>query len=230
MLTQFIEDGIIYEKNMFNELVVLGLVKGYSPKEITIPPNVHNQVVSEIAGDAFRHAQVEVVNIPFTIRVIRSGAFSFCTNLKSVTIPFAWFESEKDTLCIEPYSFIDCWNLKSFTGNRAISVQTRAFQNCYELSSLEGLRIQRLEKESFFDCASLHEAVFCSSVIMPSQCLNGWALNKATFLGDAVMHIDVVQVCKNRNIKIVCDEKSNLPNLAYEGLLIECYGIKDNYD
>lgn len=68
--------------------------------------------------------------IPDEITIISDSAFSYCRNLKSITIPAS-------VTSIESYAFYKCSSLTSVTiGNGVTSIGDNAFVNCSSLTSI----------------------------------------------------------------------------------------------
>lgn len=71
-----------------------GVLEGFSQtgknlKEVIIPSQVGESVISEIAAGAFKNCTaLESVRIPASVEKMGFGAFEGCTSLKSVTLPF----------------------------------------------------------------------------------------------------------------------------------------------
>ncbi|MBR1457665.1 MAG: leucine-rich repeat protein [Oscillospiraceae bacterium] len=114
---------------------------------------------AEIPGDAFEYADyLETITLPETVKIIRFGAFSGCSNLARVVLP-AGVET------VEGYTFYDCTKLISAGPSGSgcsieypwtTEIPDSAFgdANCLKRVVLPQ-SITRIGQEAFEDCTSL---------------------------------------------------------------------------
>jgi len=88
--------------------------------------------VTSIGNNAFCESSIHSVTFPeSSLKTIGVGAFQYCVNLKSVTIP-------DGVTHIIGYSFYDCKEMTSFTiGKGVISIGPYVFSGCFSLPAIE---------------------------------------------------------------------------------------------
>ena len=106
-------------------------------------------------GDGIRlftseYDEISELIIPDDVSVIRSSAFTYFSNLTSVTIG-------NRVTKIGDYAFSHCENLASVTiGNSVKSIGEGSFYRCYGLTSVTiGDSVESIGKDAFYDCHSL---------------------------------------------------------------------------
>ena len=115
-----------------SEFTVAGstLIKYNGPGgEVTVPEGI-----TELGEYAFTHTNVTKVNLPNTLKVIRSYCFSDCPVLEEITLPASLTELEK-------YTDIDgttVWQAQVFCRNpRLTAINVEKGNNCY--TSIDGV-------------------------------------------------------------------------------------------
>ena len=91
----FLIAGAAAEETTGNEFTVLGdvLIRYNGPGgEVTVPEGI-----TELGEGAFAETNITKVNLPGTLKVIRSYCFSDCMNLEEITLPASLTELEKYT-------------------------------------------------------------------------------------------------------------------------------------
>lgn len=73
---------------------------------IVVPENIDGAAVTAIGANAFHKKRMSYITLPGTVKVIRSGAFSGCQNLRKIVLPGG---VEK----IETTAFYNCLSLES---------------------------------------------------------------------------------------------------------------------
>ena len=99
------EDGTYY--------IVSGVKNSLS--EHTVPESYKGIPVTKIGADAFKNSKATSITIPDSITNIAGGAFSGCSNLESLTIPFVG-DSVKTSENTYQYPFGYIFGTNSFTG------------------------------------------------------------------------------------------------------------------
>lgn len=146
-------------------------------KEVILPTAIAGLPVISLGKNMFRsNSCVESVNIPFTVRMIKDGAFLKMSNLKKVTIP-----ENVTEICTA--AFRDCVSLKSvklpyglkkmsealFRGCSAlvevvvpeavIEFEEAVFNGCSSLRRVYMPSVQRITEGCFYGCSELEEIV-----------------------------------------------------------------------
>lgn len=94
---------------------------------VVIPSKISGYSITRIGKFAFMGSKsLESVVIPESIEFIDYGAFTACTNLKSVTM------NDSDGLSIERFAFYECPNLKSVTIPDRVAIFNWAFGYLYD--------------------------------------------------------------------------------------------------
>lgn len=124
-------------------------------KKITIPASVVidgiNYKIDGIAPGAFRKCTKLVsVKMGSNITYIGDKAFSFCTSLKTITIP----DSVKS---IRKNAFYGCKKLKTVKiGKNVTSIGDKAFSKCSALTKITiPSKVKKIGKEAFYNCKKL---------------------------------------------------------------------------
>lgn len=118
--------------------------------------NGHN--VSTIGNYAFGHADITSVQIPASVTLIDTQAFSYCEKLASVTLPAGLKR-------IGGYAFYACSSLKTVTIPAGADVGTQAFTLCAGLESVvieEG--VTQLGDQAFQNCSNLKSVTLPSTI------------------------------------------------------------------
>lgn len=149
---------------------------GIEIKTITIPAKV-----KEISESLFSSAKIENVVLHNDIIAIKDNAFSYCKNLKSISIP-------SSVQSIGDWAFSNCATLKTITIPSSVqSIGSHAFNNCSALLSVsisDGAK--SIEYNAFAGCTSL------SSINLPSGTkTDGIIFNGCTSLTSIVIGKDI---------------------------------------
>ena len=135
--------------------------------EITIPESYNGKSVTKIMSDAFKSAsKLESVTILSSIKKIEKGAFSGCSSLKDITLPFIGATAST----LEPFGYI--FGQTSYLGAQKaqqcvrISNGSLQSQTFYIPSSLEKVTVTQgvIQEYSFDECTMIKEMTFGDGV------------------------------------------------------------------
>ena len=106
-----------------------------------------------------RDDTIDSLDIGYGTKFIGDSAFSFCYNLKSITIP-------DSVISIGFSAFLECGNLKSITiPDSVISIDINAFCGCSSLTSITiPDSVTSIGHYAFYDCSSLTSITIPDSV------------------------------------------------------------------
>ena len=106
-----------------------------------------------------RDDTIDSLDIGYGTKFIGDSAFSFCYNLKSITIP-------DSVISIGFSAFLECGNLKSITiPDSVISIDISAFRGCSSLTSITiPDSVTSIGHYAFYDCSSLTSITIPDSV------------------------------------------------------------------
>ena len=164
-----------------------------SLKEITIPASVKeadgftrvgtlktaNLYCEQVASYAFYDSGLETVNFYGDLTTIGVGAFSYCPNLKEVTIP-------ETVTVIDNDAFANCTGMTKAILNNGGTIGSCAFYQCENLSELQlNGPITAIGSQAFGWCASLESITIPASVTKISDFAFFGTLKEVIFLGDA---------------------------------------------
>lgn len=145
-------------------------------KTLTIPDNIQY-----IGKNAFEESCLEKVILPRQMKVIDTGAFKNCSNLKTVIMPqkiTGYLNSKIFSDCVKlekvdfpecedvPFSmFSGCTSLKQVSLPKELSkIGESAFENCISLSSISiPEKVSQIGDSAFKGCVSL------SSIFLPKE-------------------------------------------------------------
>ena len=116
--------------------------------------------VTSIGSRAFSYCtNLESITIPNSVTSIGSQAFSDCTNLESITIP-------NSVTSIGNYAFYNCTSLESITiPDSVTSIGEDAFSGCTSLESVTiGDGVTSIDWHAFSNCTSLESITIPNSV------------------------------------------------------------------
>lgn len=141
------------------------ITKGIStlPDHLIIPAYHNRLTVNNITANVFNFEDCLIsVFIPNTISSIMTSAFSYCTNLTTVTI-------EKDSSIVSylyASIFESCYNLTSITiPPRATSIPNGTFKGCKSLTNITiPSSVKSILDNAFYGCRSLTSITIPSSV------------------------------------------------------------------
>ncbi len=192
-------------------------VKSKIQPNVVIPAFVEGVPVCTICPDAFAGCKsIESIEFPESIDAIHARAFKDCANLKTVTSYGSGFIMPAAYVNIYASAFNNCIQLVKFQSTVPIrSLESFAFKNCRVLTELDA-KIKIFEGGVFENCHEL------SKVIVDDR--GTWKPNSFAYakkLKVLVMKntVDVSQSALRaiKNKSILCTEKFNHLELAYEG-------------
>lgn len=219
-MNKFTENGIRYKEDS-GVLTVVGTTDAFSDVKLIIPSQVHGFFVNNIAPMAFASCNIEEAHIPASISRIGAMAFANCINLKTVTITTVKNYNSNTPLSIADSAFTNCLNLISFEGTeKTVCLAINAFYGCWCLKEASFV-IGTCEENAFKDCSQLETLEFDTLSVLQDNCLFDCSVKTLNFRGECMMPASVVDFIKSNNIKVVCSSKSNIVNLAYEGVNVE---------
>lgn len=180
--------------------------------DLVIPEKVtYNGVEYTVTGiwsSGFRSSSITSVVIPGTIKTIEKEAFSYCHELKTVTIAegvpvigsqmFAYCENlvsvniPKSVTEIGETAFYNCTSLSSAPMSESItSIGQSAFSGCTALSSAELPEgVISIGDSAFSDCTSLNSIVIPNSTkSVGASAFSGCTGIETAVIGDGATHI-----------------------------------------
>lgn len=180
--------------------------------DLVIPEKVtYNGVEYTVTGiwsSGFRSSSITSVVIPGTIKTIEKEAFSYCHELKTVTIAegvpvigsqmFAYCENlvsvniPKSVTEIGETAFYNCTSLSSAPMSESItSIGQSAFSGCTALSSAELPEgVISIGDSAFADCTSLNSIVIPNSTkSVGASAFSGCTGIETAVIGDGATHI-----------------------------------------
>lgn len=232
MLPKFISDGIVYQ--VFSDgLRVLGFAdKNDTRKKIYIPKDLFftekdgtptQYEVKEIIKSAFADsANLQIVVIPDTVRLIGHYAFSGCQNLKSVYTDVALVHLHSNNiLCMQRGAFQDCANLTEVKLNKTIGwLANDVFNSCHKLTTFEG-EVRDIAKGAFNGCR-LESLTLAKNSRLHEGSIEESGVKTLHLLDERLLAPQKVwRWIKKNNIRICCKPNAKLVDLAYEGFNIE---------
>ena len=130
-----------------------------SSENVAIPDNFDGFPVVSIGQNAFQKKDIVSVTIPDSVTYIGWGAFSSCSNLKSVVIG-------KSVETISESAFSYCESLEKIVIPDSVKkIKAFAFRGCENLTSVDfGNSLEEIGNEAFNSCSSLTSVVIPDSV------------------------------------------------------------------
>jgi len=131
-----------------------------SPGSIVIPATTNGYPVTSIANSAFAYRGMTNVTIPNSVIGIGSGAFEYCSSLRSVTIPNGVSNIDNST-------FYSCSSLTNVTiPNSVTNIGYTAFEYCSSLKSVTiPDRVLNVGSDAFNYCYVMTNVTVGGSVI-----------------------------------------------------------------
>jgi hypothetical protein len=171
----FIEDGIYYSILNDTDVSVRGRYYCYDEENsenpypsysgyLTVPSIVTHDgktyTVTEIGRRAFWSCQLTSLQLPNTIKTIRSEAFRRCP-LTQIPLP-------ESLVTIDDEAFTECPNLTSITiPNSVTTIDEKAFIDCYKLVSVDiGASVTSITYAAFEGCSQLTQMT-CRATVPP---------------------------------------------------------------
>jgi len=159
-------------------------------KNIIIPATHQDKPVTVIGGDAFSGFEnLESITIPASVTRINDWAFSFCTNLKSVTF------AEDSRLESIGGAFLECTSLESITIPASVKfIYGYTFSGCTNLTSVifaGGSKLETVGDGVFAECISLKSIIIPAGVSTIGNCSfrNCFSLKSVIFAEGSLLEI-----------------------------------------
>ena len=170
-----------------DEGVVTGLTEaGQTAAVIEITPTVGGVPVTSIGDNAFSYCEdLKSVTVPDSVTSIGDRAFYHCTSLKSIVIP-------DSVTSMGQYAFYYCTALKSVTiGNGVTAIGPYTFYDCTDLQSvIIGNSVTAIGTWAFYRCISLTSLTIPDSVTsIGSDAFYNCAALKSITLPDSITRI-----------------------------------------
>jgi len=154
--------------------------------------------------------------IPNSVITIEEAAFSYCTNLTSITIP-------DSVVTIGNRAFRSCTSLVSITiPNSVTTIGTAAFDHCVQLTSFTiPNSLTRIENETFISCTSL------ASIIIPDNItsIGEAAFSYCTNLTSVIIPHSVINI--EDHAFSYCENLASITNLNPEPVSISLEVFRD---
>lgn len=161
------------------------------------------------------------INLPNSVKKIKTAAFIGCTNLESFSVPYHVTEIEAST-------FMDCRKLETFeyrdsSGNsttnndRITSIGNHAFTSCVSLQMLElPSSITYIGKSAFQGCSKLIRAIFSGTenVVIDQYAYSNCPMLNLVYISDRVTSIGdyAFTLCPKLTIYTSYSSETNLDN------------------
>ena len=145
---------------------------------ITIPSEINEYQVTEIAAEAFRYRKMKSVSIPGSIRVIGKQAFEYCEITDSLQLPrgvtimddaFSYAKLPAAVVIpadatVEKCAFSYCEEMERLCIDPNVVLKGRAFDYCDDLKLVVCAEGCRLEARAFECCRHMEQAMLCGDV------------------------------------------------------------------
>lgn len=176
-------------KNSDGVMIYYSIIKGYnqSGNTVKVSRKKDNYDHNTYIGDVTVPATIEYKGVTYKVVDI-GGAFSYCKELTSVTLP-------DDIELLKNNAFSGCRKLKSIKIPSSVTyIGERAFFGCKSLSSIElPASLDSIGKEAFDDCSGLTSIVIPPSVKKISE----GAFWFCTSLAKVEMDVDNIEFGNN---------------------------------
>ena len=192
-------------------------------KELELPTLVEDKPVREIAAGAFFNTKIKKWCLPATIHRIGDRAFG-SSEVEQITFYASSVHPYQGVVAVGARAFKNCKNLRIFSTMQKIAAEELAFMGCDNLTT-ESLRYEmrfaELKKSALAGCPSLHEIFISSGALLWKDALYHSYIKTMHF--DKQVHMDksVIDFIKNENVAVVASSKSEIADLAYEGINVE---------
>ena len=157
-----------------NKVTITGLKPEVKTAYITIPNIISNQSVSSISGLAFRNkTKILSTIISDSVTNIGEGAFSGCSSLESITIPFVGAKAGVTSSDTYQYPFGYIFGTSSYTGGVATgqyyygrTTSSTTYSTYYIPSSLKSVTIAggNILYGAFYNCSGLTSITILDNV------------------------------------------------------------------
>lgn len=201
-----------------NGICITG-AKKYATKHWTIPNEIDGMPVTEIKAYAFAlRDDVEIVNIPDSVRIIGKEAFRYCENLTCVSV-YTTRATSIVPLEIDINAFHNCSALESFDASVPIYVREFAFWQCSSLREFNA-KIIGADKMAFAECVKLRTVSFGRNAYWEANSFKKCkSLSHLFFYYPIARHMPTysskMKLLKGKTIS--CCRDFNCMDLAYEG-------------
>lgn len=152
-----------------------------APASISIPSQIDNMMVDEIADDCFRCSPLLKIELPDTVRYIGNNAFC-SSSIKEIILP-------KHLVSLDSFAFAYCANLTDvvFRGGPK-RIAHGCFQECLSLKNVRFSNgLEFIAHAAFMGCSSLKHITFPKSVdTISNDAFSFCGLKTISFLGDTV--------------------------------------------
>ena len=162
-----------------NKITITGLVQNKEPTSLIIPAQIEGLTVTAIAPNAFKDKnKIKEVDIPNSVKSIGNAAFSGCSSLESMTIPFVGAKAGVTSSDTDQYPFGYIFGTSSYTGGVAIkqyyygNSTSSATSNTYYIpSSLKSVTVTggNVLRGAFQGCTRLTSITIPNSVTSIGQ-------------------------------------------------------------
>lgn len=185
----FSQDGIVYETRggFYNYVELIGVTDGFDAEDLVVPETVtHDGMsyrVTYVAPEAFKdQTSLVSVHLPETIHSLGNGAFSGCTSLSDINIPysvtnleetFAGCTSLEKVILSGNYyttelrgTFQGCTSLREVSIPWTVTVGDDTFAGCDSLEYIDIGRASFVGDDAFSGCSSLTELRFSKDITL----------------------------------------------------------------
>jgi len=122
---------------------------------------IENNALKEIKiNPDFKDKEIIEIVLPYTVKTIKTGAFTEICGESSPVITIIAPEVET----IEIMAFYKCQSLKSITAPKVKTIEEHAFNSCESLESIQIIDVETIESEAFKNCSKLKSIELPSSV------------------------------------------------------------------
>ena len=167
-----------FETSIYNGKVTINSAEFSAPSDFVIPSKIQNYPVANIASNAFKDQKnIENLKIPDCIETIGIGAFSGCSNLKEIILPFSGYSrtasdvnsnfgyifgttsySGSTMIMQNSTAYYIPTNLRSVTITNANEIKSRTFENCNTLKEIIlSNGITTIDDYAFLNCSSIND-------------------------------------------------------------------------
>ena len=200
------ENKDLIETNNFDELYAkLKYVEDISLfsqllLEAGINPLLH---LNEVPDHFLCESDIVDFEIPSTIQVIDTFAFSFCINLRSITM-------HNSVKSIKSLAFEYCKDLEKIVFSDNITeIGYKSFTNCWKLDNLVlPEKLKNIDSEAFYQCRNLHEITLHQGPMRVSlSAFDKCPLNSIIYKGTSKQWLENVRFYPNIKLIIHCLDK-----------------------